>query len=226
MTYGRIIDRIIFEAYGDTVPPVSVRDFLRGVDGKIGDVRKQIQEDTDYWFMESLDTINLVNAQAAYDLDADIKKEITLWYQDENNSRFPLSKVLPGQLETQQIASSEYPKWYYIDWNPTTNVRRVNLFPTPIITAPATRTLYMKCYRYLAPLSDDEVTFDATEDIMSIEAPWLLIYATAADLLQSHEEYDRMQALQQMAGDQLARLSNKMHMMASANYPKTQYKKL
>ena len=226
MEYGALIDNILFEVYGDTVPPVSVGNYLHGSEGKIADIRKQIQEENNLWFMESSDTITLVNADATYDLDIDIKKEINIWYQDENNVRYPLSKILPGQLETLQIASSENPKFYYIDWNPTSSLRQITLYPTPIITAPATRTLHIKCYRYLANLSDVDVTFDTTEDIMSIEAPWLLIYAVAADLLQSHEEYDRMQVLQGMASQQLQRLRNLMNVRASANYPKTPYKGL
>lgn len=226
MTYGDIYDKIIVETHGADTPQTEVVSALYGAEGIIGRLQRQIQEDHDYWFMESSTTKTLISGTATYDIDYEFKREILLKIKDQNNIyATPLTVLSLGQLDTLSATTGE-PIKYYIDFNSSTSYRRINLWPTPSFTAPATRTLNVRYYGYLSKLSDVQGTFRTTTDMLSKEAPYLIIFKAAAKVCKLIENYEKMQVLEQYASEELNNLRAKDFHYKSANLGKIPSKRI
>jgi hypothetical protein len=212
--YGDIITRVIVEVFGSDVPQPEVLTNLYGVDGIIDNIRKKLQEDYDYWFMLETTTETLVDSQSAYDIDYEFKKEIDLRIEDENGSFYdPLTKISPKESDTLQSSSSD-PLYYWTDYS---TYRRFNLYPTPSITAPATRTLHIRYWKYLARLSADNDTLDAAEDVISIECPYYIINKAASLISKTIENYEKMSLFETYAQSELQDLKKKDFKYKTAN---------
>jgi hypothetical protein len=187
---------------------------LYGSEGYAGKVRKDIQEDWDYWFMLTQTTETLIDGQAAYDIDYAFKKEIDLRILDENGTYAdPLIKITPRKADTVQPDESE-PLFYWLDYS---TYRRFNLYPTPSISGSETRTMYVRYWKFLDDLDDNTATLEATEDVLSIEAPYLLIYKIAARICNTIENYERLQVMENDALRELQRLQKKDFQYKTAN---------
>jgi hypothetical protein len=220
--YSEIVRRINVEVFGSDAPQPEITTNLYGSEGIIGRIHRKIQEDWDYWFMQAQQTETLVNAQVAYDIDYEFKREIDLRIIDQAGCWYDqLTKVSPEQADTVQTSSGE-PTHYWLDQS---TYRRINLYPTPSITGTDTRTLHMRYWKYLDRLSDTVATFDAFTDVISVEAPYLLIYKSAADICITIENYEKMQIMEQRAQAELEMLKSKDWQYKSANM-KLQYQDL
>jgi len=228
MTYGSIVNKILFEVYGDTTAEASVGENLRGSEGIIGNIQRQIQEEHDYWFMEDSDTITLVDGTTSYDLNLtnEFKKEITLRIIDQDGIFYaPLTKLFRGQPEGAEYIyqdTVDMPQFYYISWNAT--LQQITLYPTIDFTAPDTRTLDIRYYGYLDKLSDNTTTFNANSDRLSIEAPYLIIYKATAQLCQTLDYLDKMQLSEVRAAAELKKFKSKDWQIKDANIPRISYK--
>jgi hypothetical protein len=215
VTYGEIIDKAIIEVYGADLPQAEITANLYGSEGIISTVQRQIQEDNDLWFMLSSTTEVLVDAQAAYDIDYEFKKEIDLRVVDQDGTFYtPLTKIFPRTADTVQASETE-PTHYWLDFSG--GYRRFNLYPTPNVDAGQTRTLNIRFWKYLDKLPDNNTALEEVEDDLSIEAPYLIIYKVASIICSTIENYEKMQIMESRAGEQLQRLIKKDFQYNTAN---------
>jgi hypothetical protein len=136
MLYSAIVNEISAILYGDTTPPTSLGTRLRGASGLIARKRQEIMEEHNYWFMEKTKVIPIFEGRQTYDLPSDFKEEMTMRFSNVSNGDFldPLTKINPLQIDRDfkdYSETSDYPENYYIDYNDTTNLRRLNLYPKP-----------------------------------------------------------------------------------------------
>lgn len=207
MTYLDIVTKATVEVFGSDEPQDEITTALYGSEGIIGKIHREIQEEYDYWFMLAQTTETLIDATAAYDIDYEFKKEIDLRILDEEGYyAAPLTKITPENADTLQVSETE-PEYYWIDYSG--GYRRFNLYPTPNVDAGTTRTLYVRYWKYLDRLSDTQATFEATEDVLSIEAPYLIIYRAASMMCTTIENYEKLSLMEQRASAQLDRLQRK-----------------
>jgi len=215
MTYLEILNRVLLEVYGSDEPQPEIEAALYGSEGYIGTCQRQIQEDKDFLFKLAATTETLVDAQAAYNIDYEFKKEIDLRIVDQDGTFYtPLTKITPLQADTVQASETE-PTHYWLDYSG--GYRRFNLWPTPNVDAGYTRTLNIRYWRYLDKLSDTQATFEATEDTLAVEAPMLIVYKTAAQVCQTIENYEKMQLMEGRVQEQLQRLIRKDFQYRTAN---------
>jgi hypothetical protein len=218
MIYGDIIDKAILEVFGDDTPQASVLANMYGSEGIVGTIQRQLQEEHNYWFMLADTTVTLIDATAAYDLNLanEFKEEINLHVVDQDSYVYdPLTKITPNQADVLQAEETE-PTHYWIDYGGT--YRRLNLYPTPNVDAGYTRTLHLRYWKYLTKLSDTDATLDAYSDDISVQAPWYLIYKSAAMLCSTIESYEKMQIMEVRATEQLQKLNKKDSRYKVANF--------
>jgi len=216
MIYGRIYDRVCFEVWGNTPVPPGVDTVLKGADGIISILQQQIQEDYNFWFMEKETSISVIDGTTQYDLDSgNFKEEISFRFENTNGDFLvPLERVREQKrLDLFRSASSttEYPPWYYKDWNASTSYQRITLYPEPSVN----HTLWLKYWGYLTKLTD--ATFDDAEDTLSIESPMTLVYGAVEKICKSLEYYDKMALAKQDFQENLEILKNKSWSYRKAN---------
>ena len=139
MTYGEIYSEIIKIVYGDTTEPDSVDTRLHGSNGLIAKHRKRVMEKENLWFMEKTRDIYVAQGITDYDLHfGNFKEEL------KNGLRFsspasgdyqdPLTKIRLPDLNLNfkdYDQETNYPPYYYIEWNPTSSYRMLQLKPKP-----------------------------------------------------------------------------------------------
>lgn len=215
MLYSDVVTKTLLEVYGSDPAQPEITTALYGSEGIIGNIHRQIQEENDLWFMLASTTEVLVDAQAAYDIDYEFKKEIDLRIVDQDGTFYnQLTKIAPKIADTVQASETE-PTHYWIDYSG--GYRRFNLYPTPNVDAGYTRTLNIRYWKYLDRLSDTQTTFEATEDDLSIECPYLIIYKAAAQILITIENYEKAQIMEGKAQEQLLKLQKKDWQYRAAN---------
>lgn len=224
MTYAEIYNQICMYVWGDTGLPTNMGYMLIGSEGIVAQARKQIQEDYDYWFMEATHELPVIASDSTYDLDFDnFKKEIRLWFEDENGDYVtPLTKLSKNEQDqhfTDADQEVKYPTHYYIDYNSSTGYRRLNLYPIP----EEDRTLHIRYYRYLDLLSDIELTWNTTEDNLSIEAPSLLIWTAIRDITNIHTNLELLAMAENNIARELTSLKNKDWQYQRANTGRIRY---
>lgn len=142
MTYGEIVTEIEAIIYGETTAPDFVGTRLRGSEGKIARVRKEIQ-DTDYWFMKRSHRFPLADGERSYTPNIKFKKEISLKLEDYSSGdyRDALTKVDSNDLAAnfQDIdGETEYPTHYAVEYNPTLDLKQFDFYDRPSDTQHST----------------------------------------------------------------------------------------
>ena len=81
MNFGEIYDSVVFNVWGDSVPPTGSVARLQGESGIIANMHRDIQTDYNYWFMESWAEIDSIVGNQGYDLPANYKEIINCMWQ-------------------------------------------------------------------------------------------------------------------------------------------------
>lgn len=169
MTLQEIYDRAIWYVFGNSVPVASVATNLQGATGIIAAEHRHVQEEYNYWFMETDDTVSLVSGTQGYAIPSLFKMEVSFFVEDADGYYLPpLQRLTRGQSPvTFQPTDTGTPTHYEL-WN-----GNINLFPTP----DAALTLHRRYYAFLTPL----VNLTDTDDL-TVHGADVLIYKTAYEL--------------------------------------------
>jgi len=170
MTFGEIYNRVMFAIYGDTTEPESVEGIMKGSEGILSTIHRQIQETRDWWFMEKDYPLDVSADDGEYDIDfGNFKRERLLQIeQSDGTLRTPLKKIEPLQAEVcfLENMSAEYPIYYEIKYPLS-----LKLWPVPTEDC----TLHINYYGYLDRPAEELAAFNAAEDILTLEAAYLII---------------------------------------------------
>ena len=119
MLYSDVVTKTLLEVYGSDPAQPEITTAIYGSEGIIGNIHRQIQEDNDLWFMLAPTTETLVDAQAAYNIDYEFKKEIDRQFiETEKTAGYNLEDVfkymyaeMPQALRDQQIEHEKFLQW-------------------------------------------------------------------------------------------------------------------
>ena len=173
---------------------------IKGSSGVIARARRQIETGHDYWYMETSDTDDIVAATQEYFLNYNsfcdnFKNEMLIAvYDSDSNTYRELEKRSEEEYtaylkNVDQTEDTEYPLYYYIKPYLTTDTRlSLSLFPIPDETK--TGALLVRYYAFSPALSNIAETWDAYEDILSIEAPELLIWSAVKDISRVQRDWN------------------------------------
>lgn len=151
------------------------------------------------------------------------KQHGLLWETDDRNYSAPLV-----QLTTDQIAAftdpdgyTEYPMYYYMFQRDVG--KHITLYPLPN----SDKTLRMRYWEFLEDIMpsseiveiDDDDIWDKYEDILSIEAPYLLIHKACTQLHGIHQNWEAQMNSTREEAVELSKLLKK-----NATYWQTNYR--
>lgn len=135
MTYGDIITEVQSIAYGETTAPDFIGTRLRGSEGRIANIRRDLM-DMDLWFMESNHRFPLVDGVRSYYPNINLKKEISIRLEDYASGDYhdPLIKIDQNEVAnnfTDIDGENEYPTHYSMDYNTIVDLRQFNFYDRP-----------------------------------------------------------------------------------------------
>jgi len=166
MTLLEIYNRAVFYIYGDQNVPSHITTQLQG--GIIPGIHRRIQEEFNYWFMESDDGINTIIDEREYVLPTHFKSEVVFAFLDDNNVRHdPLKKLRRGQDTTEFPNIDDSVEWptHYEIWK-----NKIILYPKPSHVHLLTSKFYEYIPKPLTGLDNAVVLSVGTADDTKIKS--------------------------------------------------------
>jgi len=201
MNWTELYNRVVFEVYGNSVPAQGTQNVLQGEYGIIANAHRKIQEDYNYWFMESTELTTLTDGVRNYPLPALFKEVVQNGFRMvdtvSGNYCSPISPMQPNDAFNHFRNATEevdYPTHYEIYGG------ELLLYPTPALTGVV---LAAKIYKYLPR---PPAVFDLTYDALTRNGHNAVIYEAAANICRIQEEYQKMQVFQGELVKELERL--------------------
>lgn len=155
MTFQQVYDQIVWNIWGDTIPPASVPINLQSPTGLISDFHRKIQEEENFWFMETETTQAVTTGTSDYALPTYFKEPIGLRFLTSDGDYTELLRRIWRREKFVGFQSgsetADYPEYYEIFEG------NICLLPEPCVDS----TLYIRYYKYL-----DRPTNFATDDAM------------------------------------------------------------
>lgn len=201
MNWTEIYNQVVYEVWGNSTPPEGTVAALQGANGIIAQVHRKIQEDYNYWFMETTWTTTLTDGVQSYVLPTLFKEVVQNGFQliDVTSlDRYPpLSPMQPNDMANHfrdADYEADYPSFYEIYGG------ALLLYPMPSLTGV---TLSARIYQYLAR---PPAVFDTTSDTLTINGADAIVYGAAARICKIQEEYQKFQVLKSEFAEELERL--------------------
>jgi len=199
MTWTEVYNRVVFKIWGNSTVPAGTLAVLQGDEGIIGNVHRKIQQDYNYWFMQTSGTLTSASGTQSYSatgLSGTYKEIISMaWLVDgETFYSDPLSPVSTQDAEKlyiQSAATAKYPTLY--------ELRDENIILYPI---PTTSSLTLRV-QYWQFLDRPPASFDATTDDLITYGADAVVNGAAAEMLEILKEWDSVKAMNGRAGEAL-----------------------
>ncbi len=179
MTFGEIYNAVVFNVWGDAVPPTGSVARLQGEEGIIVNMAQSLQKDYNYWFMEMWTVIDSVAGSQGYMLPTDFKELINcMWTVVDataTDTYFtePLKVLSHGEAHVRwrdNNERTEYPGYFEIQ-----SGNSLVLYPIPEFSD---RELVAVFYRFLSRPTDAQFT-DAENEITTHGAEAIIALSTA-----------------------------------------------
>ena len=152
-----IYNRIVGNVYGDTAPPASIPQRLKGRDGIISMVMRKTQEERNYWFMKREYQIPIVAGTKTYAFPADVKELIAARYVLEDGGIVQALSLRTGERYRMPDKEADYPRLYDIEGG------ALILASSPLQDS----VLFVNCWAYLPKPPDNTDAWDAHSDALT-----------------------------------------------------------
>lgn len=219
MTYAEIISAISFRVWGNTTPP---QNSLTMIQSMVQQLCRRLQQDYDYWFMETWAQVTVAAYQQAYDLPDNIKQIINLmWAKEDGGYSNPLRPLTADEAHRKfwrndESETAEYPEFYEI------SASSMVLYPDPLPDEDdetATRTLQIVYWKFL----DDIENFITYEDDFSTHGADVLINLVTSEMLDIIGDTDKSQRYGVRGAEALTLLKHQDYKLRQKNLTNLNY---